>query len=407
MQRPVVVTKPSVFYNSTNLAPTAEEAFVASARLRASWYRLGAPFQQMAPGHGAVMIPFGDDMKFQNADKQFSNMDRLIKGVNERFGELGVHMRYGTLADYIAVVSTADAALRPAAGAACGDEALPHAEDEERWTWPTYGGDFMPLATNYNQYSDDIQPEQPDWNFYWSGFFSTRPLLKGFAARAGAAKHVAEIAATLACSSPSKKNSSLCADMAASTDMQVARDVNAVTQHHDHITGTSLAPVVADLDVRLQHAYDASVRILSASLNDGLTTNTTMPDGGSGAQSGATVASAGSHVRVWNALAQSTRRYVTLTLALTAPPNATWQVLDAQGEALLAVVVPPPPRNNASDSIGSDHSTLVFLCQLGALAAEDYTVVLAPSSGFAPSWQCSTRVLNTTGDPVFLLKSTQ
>ena len=97
-------------------------------RLRAGWYRLGAPYQRLPAGHGAILVPFGDDMKFQvahatgnfkysnirtcmlydcgppadvepdpprrqNAMKQYDNMDKLIKAVNSRFDTYGVHVR--------------------------------------------------------------------------------------------------------------------------------------------------------------------------------------------------------------------------------------------------------------------------------------------------------------------------
>ena len=92
-QLPVSTSAPSPFY-----APTANEeaeAFVAMARLRAGWYRLGKPYQkvllrpspspspspssspnlssspkpnlaQVPDGSGVILVPFGDDMKFQN-----------------------------------------------------------------------------------------------------------------------------------------------------------------------------------------------------------------------------------------------------------------------------------------------------------------------------------------------------
>ena len=50
-------------------------------------------------------MPFGDDMKFQNANKQYSNMDRLIKRINERFDEWNVDVRYGTLGDYFKMIN--------------------------------------------------------------------------------------------------------------------------------------------------------------------------------------------------------------------------------------------------------------------------------------------------------------
>lgn len=78
---------------------------VATARIRAQWYKLGPPFQKLPEGHGAIMIPFGDDMKFQNAEKEFLNMDMLIKYINAH-PEFGVTMRYGTLSKYLDVIDT-------------------------------------------------------------------------------------------------------------------------------------------------------------------------------------------------------------------------------------------------------------------------------------------------------------
>ena len=43
--------------------------------------------------HGAILVPFGDDMKFQNAEKQYSNMDRLMKEVNGN-ASLGINLQY-------------------------------------------------------------------------------------------------------------------------------------------------------------------------------------------------------------------------------------------------------------------------------------------------------------------------
>ena len=58
-----------------------------------------------------VMIPWGDDMAFINAAKQFENMDKIIKDVNDR--ETGVTLRYSTLSEYFSAVhSTASQVCR-------------------------------------------------------------------------------------------------------------------------------------------------------------------------------------------------------------------------------------------------------------------------------------------------------
>lgn len=41
-----------------------------------------------------LMVPFGDDFKFQAAATQFNNMDQLISYINTH-NEMGVSIRYG------------------------------------------------------------------------------------------------------------------------------------------------------------------------------------------------------------------------------------------------------------------------------------------------------------------------
>ena len=90
----------------------------------------------------------------------------------------GPDRRYGTIDSYMSLVNT-----------------------DDQTQWPTYSGDFFPLGTNNNIYTSQI-----DWNLkaganseYWTGHYTTRPLMKGLAAKADAAKHTTDIAASIAC----------------------------------------------------------------------------------------------------------------------------------------------------------------------------------------------------------------
>jgi hypothetical protein len=104
------------------------------------------------------MIPWGDDLTFADATKQFDNMDKIVKDVNER--EQGITLRYSTAYEYFAQVHQA-AALTSV-------------------RFPVYSGDFYPYADNADG--------------YWTGFYSSRPLLKRTArlleARARWASHL-------------------------------------------------------------------------------------------------------------------------------------------------------------------------------------------------------------------------
>ena len=77
---------------------------------------------------------------------------------------------------------------------------------------------------------------------YWTGHYTTRPLMKSLVARAGHAKHTAEIAASIFCAKEDSKmitNNNICGAIVENNDLLTARSVTSVVQHHDSITGTS------------------------------------------------------------------------------------------------------------------------------------------------------------------------
>jgi hypothetical protein len=72
-------------------------------------------------------------------------MDRLIERVNERFDDLRVDVRYGTLDEYFRLLDTASATVASAAATTTTNST--DAAD----LWPTYGGDFFPLGAFASQ----------------------------------------------------------------------------------------------------------------------------------------------------------------------------------------------------------------------------------------------------------------
>jgi hypothetical protein len=103
-------------------------ALIATLKQRAAAYR-----------HRHLLVPFGDDFKFRNAELQFGNMGRIVRYIQEHSAELGVWAQFSTLSDYFS-------------GA------------QKDGQFPSLQGDFMPYADN----------EQS----YWTGYYTTRPLLK-------------------------------------------------------------------------------------------------------------------------------------------------------------------------------------------------------------------------------------
>jgi len=174
--------------------------------------------------------------------KQYSNMDLIMETVNAHFDKWAVHVQYGTLSEYFALINT-DASNAVTA---------PTARVNQASIWPSYSGDFMPLGTNNNIYNSQI-----DWNVtkmnvdteYWTGHYTTRPLMKHLTAAAGIAKHSSEIAASLYCARHTSTGADMCDPTAALSDLMLVRKVTGALQHHDSITGTSRPEVTANLDV--------------------------------------------------------------------------------------------------------------------------------------------------------------
>ncbi|KAM9677390.1 LOW QUALITY PROTEIN: epididymis-specific alpha-mannosidase [Trichechus inunguis] len=171
------------------------EALVANVRQRAAWFR--TPY---------VLWPWGCDKQFFNASVQFTNMDPLLDHVNSRTAELGVSVQYATLADYFGAL---------------------HALNT---TWGVRGHqDFLPYSSG---------PFQA-----WTGFYTSRSVLKGLARRASALLHVGESMFTRHVW-PAPRGA---LDLAwALQQLRQLRWAVSEVQHHDAITGTE-SPKVRDM----------------------------------------------------------------------------------------------------------------------------------------------------------------
>ena len=407
-QLPVSDTAPSPFYNAT--VDSIAEAFAAIARLRAGWYRLGAPYQHVPDGHGVILVPFGDDMKFQNAAKQYGNMDRLIRAVNTRFDDWGVNVRYGTLREYFALINTDlgnenKKSFTNGAFTGHGNGVITsssrkssnhgHKSQSSAAAWPVFEGDFMPLGTNENVYTSQI-----DWNIskaneeteYWTGHYTTRPLMKQLVSRAGGARRTSEIALSLACAKNREPHAgagpvvdpvALCNSSGAPpADLLMVRKVTAAVQHHDSITGTSVPRVTADLDTRLRASAAASGRILrgataamlGAQRLKGTTDNNISHDRGS-AIARRLIVSSGTNFSLFNGMLKPRTEVVTLFLSDGYNGTQDLVVFDASsGQQLPSVLIPPVPGTFAAKDADSLRSSIVFRVVLAPLRASVFTV---------------------------------
>ncbi|KNC56371.1 alpha-mannosidase 2 [Thecamonas trahens ATCC 50062] len=265
-----------------------------------------------------LLVPFGDDFKFKRAQYQFTNMEQLIEHINAN--EEGVNIRFATLSDYF------DAMIAEAASA-------------QDVTLPLYEADFFPYADNEDS--------------YWTGYYTTRPVLKQLARATEAHLRGAEILYTLARTRTGHLRSAptfWSKGMAALVD---ARRQTALVQHHDGITGTAKQHVVADYSTRLLAAHKGLTELQAALLplllasQDSLAAAAEVGELAAAAGLRDAVASdrvldvealdgnAGYVVVVSSSLAWPTSRLVKVMVT-----SSKVRVTDASGEALTIQVVP-------------------------------------------------------------------
>jgi hypothetical protein len=176
------------------------EAFVDMLRARSALYI-----------HDHVMVPFGDDFNFQVADEQFGWMDELIAYVNGN-ASLRCTVQYAHFQDYARAVSALNLS----------------------WPVKTERDDFM-LYTDHE-------------HSYWSGYYSSHPHLKGQARGTARTLRQAEVMLTVAL----RRGAAHFPNRPA--ELQQAREAAALMQHHDAMTGTAVAAVVADYATQLANA---------------------------------------------------------------------------------------------------------------------------------------------------------
>lgn len=187
----------------TNIATKADN-LVLEFKKRANWYRTRHLF-----------IPGGDDFRWKDAYIQFENWDKLIDYINARSDQYGVEIHYATLDDYFRSV---------------------HAENV---TWPVYETDFFPYADNADS--------------YWTGYFTSRPELKGYVRRSASVARTTEVF-----SLASGFTSGFQGDP---TMLLGLRHANSEVQHHDGVTGTMKENVLEMYNEHLDDGTDEAIKL--------------------------------------------------------------------------------------------------------------------------------------------------
>ncbi|XP_058102935.1 alpha-mannosidase At3g26720-like isoform X2 [Magnolia sinica] len=160
-----------------------------------------------------IMWCMGTDFKYQYATTWFRQMDKLIHYVNK---DGRVNALYSTPSIYT------DAK---------------HAANE---SWPLKTDDYFPYADHANA--------------YWTGYFTSRPALKGYVRRMSAYYLAArQLEFLLGRKSSGPKTDTLA-------------DALAIAQHHDAVSGTEKQHVASDYAKRLYMGYAEAAEVVESSL---------------------------------------------------------------------------------------------------------------------------------------------
>lgn len=281
------------------------KTMVENIKQRAAWFRTSH-----------VLWPWGCDKQFYNSSVQFSNMDPLMKYINQNSKEFGVTVQYATLSEYFQSIY------------------------QSNLTWDIRESeDFLPYST---------EPYQA-----WTGFYASRNVLKGLARQASAQLHAAETLFTRY--RVSFSDGPVAKDWALDK-LRALRWAVSEVQHHDGITGTE-SPKVADM--YMQHLMQAMMGVeeLLAALFL-LPHNLAAPR--SFRREGVDQALE-QHVIIYNPLAWNITTIVNITVTL---PNAA--VYDDDGQLLPAQI-----QKSAQSNVSYD---LFVMVELGGLQHRTYLI---------------------------------
>ncbi|NXB04666.1 MA2B1 mannosidase, partial [Cnemophilus loriae] len=177
--------------------------------------------QQYRTNH--ILMTMGSDFHYENAHLWFKNLDKLIAHANARQANGSrVHALYSTPSCYLRELHRANL------------------------TWPLKMDDFFP-------YSDG--PHQ-----FWTGFFSSRPALKGYERLSSGFLQICSqleaLAGPLARDGPYGPG-----------DSSVLREAVAVAQHHDAVSGTERQHVADDYARQLAKGWDSCQVLVANALS--------------------------------------------------------------------------------------------------------------------------------------------
>ncbi|XP_048762590.2 lysosomal alpha-mannosidase-like isoform X2 [Ostrea edulis] len=166
-----------------------------------------------------IMMTMGSDFQYENAHTWYKNLDKLIKYVNQQQSNgSNINLLYSTPSCYLFNLN--------------------HLNQ----VWNSTKDDFFPYASRENT--------------FWSGYFSSRAALKGYARKSNNLLQVCKQLDVLAnLSSPVSF---------ATENLRIFKEALGVVQHHDGISGTEKQHVADDYAQRLAVGAEKCQQVASA-----------------------------------------------------------------------------------------------------------------------------------------------
>ncbi|XP_070544770.1 lysosomal alpha-mannosidase-like isoform X1 [Ptychodera flava] len=166
-----------------------------------------------------IILTMGSDFQYENANEWYKNMDKLIKYVNAQEETSGVHVLYSTPSCYTYALNKAGV------------------------KWTTKQDDFFPYANAPHS--------------FWTGYFTSRPAIKGYVRQTNNFLQVCKQLDVL--SGLQTKN--------AASESMTLKQAMGVAQHHDAVSGTEKQHVANDYAKRLAIGIQNCQNLVSDSLS--------------------------------------------------------------------------------------------------------------------------------------------
>ena len=317
-----------------------------------------------ADGTVHVKMEFGTDFKYQAAEHWFSQIDGLIHFVNTN--QTAVNLLYSTPRDYA------------------------EAKMGQQTAWP------LKAAATPDGLSTDQLPyiNTPHWQ--WSGYYSSRPALKGYVRSCSALFAAARQMQAFTGGAPADS-------LGPSNPLFALERALATSQHHDAVTGTARQHVTYDYAASLSAGVADAEQLLAAALSalTGFAAPYSLcPLANATICAPLEAARAGDPptlIVLWNAAAQPRAAApVRLPVALL-PGTASFRVTDSGGAADITAQLLPPSATDTElreDYYGAPSTPMSWLAfQVPSIPPMGFAVVFitpVAAAAAAPATHAST-----------------